>query len=121
MRALLAKMRLEKQPSALWFVIFILAGSCATSEKTSNPPKPTHFVLEVAPVIVARTPYPNQHPIYVKIFGGETLLERRLAYRGFDMNHDGYIDMVEYLDEKGQVLKTSYKFSPETDFTLPAH
>ncbi|RZA12110.1 MAG: hypothetical protein EOP10_31940, partial [Proteobacteria bacterium] len=92
MRASLANKRFEMQPSALWFVIFILAASCATSEKSAEPPKPTHFVLEVAPVIVASTPYPNQHPIYVKIYGGEVLLDRRLAYRGFDMNHDGYID-----------------------------
>ncbi len=121
MRALPAKTRLDKQPCALWFVIFILAGSCATSEKTVEPPKPTHYVLEEAPVILANHPYPNQHPIYVKIFAGEKLLERRLAYRGFDMDHDSYIDMIEYLDAKGQVTKTSYKFEPDQDLKLPSH
>lgn len=119
MRALTANLRLA--PSALWFVIFILGASCATSEKTPEPPKPTHYVLEEAPVIVASSPYPNQHPIYVKIYGGEVLLERRLAYRGFDMDHDGFIDMIEYLDKNGQVLRTSYKFNADKDLTPPAH
>ena len=121
MRAFTAKMRLMKQPSALWFLISILAASCATSEKTVNPPKPTHYVLEEAPVILASAPYPNQHPIYVKIYGDEVLLERRLAYRGFDMDHDGFIDMIEYLDKKGEVIRSSYKFVSDKDLTLPAH
>lgn len=108
-------------PSALWLLIFILVASCATSEKTQEPPKPTHYVLEEAPVIAASQPYPNQHPIYVKIYGGEVLLERRLAYRGYDMDHDGFIDMVEYLDKSGQVTRTSYKFTGDKDLTPPAH
>ncbi|MES2744909.1 MAG: hypothetical protein V4655_05760 [Bdellovibrionota bacterium] len=120
MRAL-TTMRLIKQPYALWFLISILAASCATSEKTVEPPKPTHYVLEEAPVIVASKPYPNQHPIYVKMYAGELLLERRLAYRGFDMDHDGFIDMIEYLDKKGEVIRTSYKFAGDKDIKLPTH
>lgn len=117
-----AKMRFRiPAPCALWFLISIAAASCATSEKTAEPPKPTHYVLEEAPVIVASSPYPNQHPIYVKIYGGEVLLERRLAYRGFDMDHDGFIDMIEYLDKNGQVLRTSYKFAGDKEIELPSH
>lgn len=121
MRAFTTKMLFMKRPSALWFLISILAASCATSEKTVEPPKPTHYALEEAPVILADSPYPNQHPIYVKIYGGEELIEKRLAYRGFDMDHDGLIDMIEYLDKDGKVIRTNYKFSPDKDLTLPAH
>ncbi len=106
---------------ALWFPLSILAGSCATTEKTAEPPKPTHFVLESAPIIVATKPYPNQHPIYVKIYAGDELLERRLAYRGWDMDHDGLIDMIEYLNEKGEVVRKSYKFPGQEALEVPAH
>ena len=102
-------------PYALWFPISILAVACATTEKTAEPPKPTHYVLEDAPRIIASLPFPNQHPIYVKIYAGDKLLERRLAYRAWDMDHDGLIDMIEYLGDKGEVLRTSYGFNGEKD------
>ncbi|MBC7532078.1 MAG: hypothetical protein H7318_10900 [Oligoflexus sp.] len=117
------KSRLWKlvSPYALWFPISILAVACATTEKSKEPPKPTHYVLENADPIVATMPFPNQHPIYVKIYGGEQLLERRLAYRGWDVDHDGLIDMVEYLDDKGEVIRTSYKFNGDSDLPTPSH
>jgi hypothetical protein len=107
--------RLIKQPYALWSLISILAASCATSEKTLEPSKPTHYALEEAPVILASSPYPNQHPIYARMYAGDRLIERRLVYRGFDMDHDGFIDMIEYLDKNGNVIRTSYKFADDKD------
>lgn len=94
----------------LWSLISILAGSCA-STKNDEPPKPDHFVLEKGPIIVAGSPFPNQHPIYARIYAGEKLLERRLAYRGWDMDRDGKIDMLEYLDSAGKVIRKTYDFN----------
>ena len=106
---------------AFWFPLSILAASCATTEKTAQPPKPTHYVLEDAPIILASPPFPNQHPIYVKLYVGKKLLERRLAYRGWDMDHDGLIDMIEYIGQDGEVIRKSYKFSSDTAVSLPNH
>jgi hypothetical protein len=117
------KSRLLKlvSPYALWFPISILAAACATTEKSNEPPKPTHYILENADPIVASLPFPNQHPIYVKIYGGDQLLERRLAYRGWDADHDGLIDMIEYLDDKAAVIRTTYKFSGDKAKLEPTH
>ncbi|MBC7659727.1 MAG: hypothetical protein H7249_08465 [Chitinophagaceae bacterium] len=108
-------------PYALWFHISILAASCATTEKTAEAPKPTHYVLEQGPISVASLPFPNQHPIYVKIYAGDQLLSRHLAYRGYDADHDGLIDMIEYLDDKGAVTRTVFKFNGDKDSLVPSH
>ncbi len=94
---------------ALWFPISILAFACASTEKT-EPPQPDHYVLESGPVIPGNSPFPNQHPIYAKIYAGSELLERRLVYRGWDMDYDGKIDMLEYLDPQGRVIRKTYDF-----------
>ena len=108
-------------PYSLWLPISILAASCATTEKTGEPPKPTHYVLEEGPISVASLPFPNQHSIYVKIYAGEVMLERKLAYRGFDVDHDGLIDMIEYLSDNGEVVRTSYKFTDHDAVSAPSH
>jgi len=109
------------RPYALWFPISILAAACATTKKAEEPPKPTHYVLEDAPSIIATLPFPNQYPIYVKIYAADILLERRLAYRGWDVDHDGLIDMIHYLDEEGEVIKTVYKFAGDKEPIRPSH
>lgn len=94
----------------LWSLITILAVACASTEK-DEPVGPDRYVLENGPIIVAGSPFPNQHPIYAKLYAGEKLLERRLAYRGWDLDHDGKIDMLEYLDAEGRVLRKTYDFN----------
>lgn len=96
--------------SVLWSLITILAVACASTEK-DEVLAPDHYVLENGPIIVAGSPFPNQHPIYANLYAGDKLLERRLAYRGWDMDHDGKIDMLEYLDTNGQVIRKTYDFN----------
>ncbi len=108
-------------PYVLWVPISILAVACATTKKAEGPSKPTHYVLEDAPSIIATLPFPNQYPIYVKIYAGDQLLERRLAYRAWDVDHDGLIDMINYLDEKGEIIKTVYKFAGDQEVLPVPH
>ena len=103
---------------AFWFPTSILAVACASTEKTADAPKPDHYVLENGPVVPASSPFPDQHPIYAKIYAGDQLLERRLVYRGWDMDHDGKIDMLEYLDPQGRVIRKSYDFNHDGGIEL---
>jgi hypothetical protein len=93
---------------ALWITISILGVACVTTEKTEITPQKTHFVLEPGPVERGQDPLPDLTPIYVRIYAGDQLIERRLGYKAWDFNRDGSIDMLEYLDSQGQVIRRSY-------------
>lgn len=93
---------------ALWISISTLPLACVTTEKTPEAPQKTHYVLEPAPWEKAADPIPDLLPIYVRVYAGDQLLERRLAYRAWDFNKDGNADLMEYLDQKGQVIRRVY-------------
>jgi hypothetical protein len=93
---------------ALGITISILGVACVTTEKTVTPPLRTHFVLEPGLVQPGHDSLPDLTPIYVRIYAGDQMVERRLAYKAWDFNRDGNIDMLEYLDAQGQVIRRSY-------------
>lgn len=96
---------------ALWLHLSILGVACVSTEKTPDQggaPIPTHYVLEPGPVEKAASPLPDLTPIFVRIYAGEQMLEKRLGYRSWDFNKDGNCDMLETLDAQGQVVRRSY-------------
>ena len=96
---------------AMWLSISILGVACVSTEKTPDPavvaPR-THYVLEPGPLQKGDDPLPDLTPIYVRIYAGDQMVEKRLAYRAWDFNKDGNFDMLEYLDAQGQVIRRSY-------------
>lgn len=95
--------------AVLWISISTLLLACVTTEKTPDTqPAKTHFVLEPLSWEKAEDPMPDLLPIYVRVYAGDQLLERRLAYRAWDFNKDGNTDMLEYLDPKGEVIRRVY-------------
>ncbi len=93
---------------ALWISISTLLFACVTTEKTPAEPPRTHYVLEPAALEKAEDPMPDLLPIFVRVYAGDQLLERRLAYRAWDFNKDGNTDMLEYLNAQGQVVRRVY-------------
>ena len=89
---------------------------CTTPDKSvdaEGKPVVSHFVLEAGPVETSQEPLPNLHPIFVKVYSGEKLIEERLAYRAWDLDYDGSIDMIEYLDADGRITRRSYDFNKD--------
>lgn len=88
-----------------------VGASCVSTEKTPEaviPPVRTHYVLEPGPLEKGDSPMPDLTPIYVRIYAGDQMVERRLGFRAWDFNKDGNFDMLESLDTQGQVIRRSY-------------
>lgn len=72
--------------------------------------KPGYFVLERGELTENRHPLPNYVPMYLKKITENKEVSRRLAYRAWDFNRDGLMDMVETINEDGAVISRSFDF-----------
>jgi hypothetical protein len=98
-------------PALFGIILSILAGACATTEKTvAEKPKPTHFTLKMQKEEVGDKLVPTGYPIHVDWYEGEQLMVSEPAFRGWDFNGDGRIEMLEQVDTATNNVKLFYDF-----------
>lgn len=94
----------------LFFPLFSLTIGCSLLRFSSAPQEPVRLVTKKGTPTQVSADLPIYIPIWVEEHQGEKLLSSRLGFKGWDMDHNGTIDMLEVLDSKGQVSKTLYDF-----------
>ncbi len=96
----------------------LLTAGCSLDEKPKakeaiDPNQPTHYTISVGPTQGYQDPLPNYVPIFVDwhLAGGG--LKQTLAYRGWDFDKDGRLDMVEVLNK--DQTKAAFVFDFDRD------
>ena len=95
--------------------LLVLLGACAT-EKKEVPPSPMEvteqgFVLEQAPMKPYAEPLPDKQDVFVTWHYTDGSTKRVLAYRGWDFNKDGRVDMLEVMALDGTSEAMAFDFN----------
>ena len=77
-----------------------------------------YYILEKGELQKNRAPLPNYIPMVLKLMNGEKVVSQYLAYRAWDFNYDGNVDMVETLAPDGSVTQRSYDFDFDGQFEM---
>ena len=95
---------------------FAVAG-CSSEEKPKVEevvvPQKTHYTLRMGKPILHRAPLPDLTEIFVDWHYNTGKIDKVLGFRGWDVSGDGRIDMLEILDEKGEVIQTAFDFDSD--------
>lgn len=100
----------------LLFTLLISGGCASTPEKVpgkENTTKKTHFILKRDKMKDYPLPLPKYTSIWENWYQGETLVSKRIGYRGWDFDRDDQFDMLEILGEKGEITARAYDFDSD--------
>ena len=107
-----------------WFLMAFMVCHCSSPEK----PDPTASQVTVTGKKVVtgkpnlyRAPLPVRVPLAVRqeLSDGSSLTDGR--YRGWDVNRDGRVDVVERLDERGNLQSAAYDFDYDGNVDMVKH
>jgi len=74
-------------------------------------PQVTHFTMRQGTMIKYPAPYPVLTPVFVQFHYDNGNVVEKLAFRGWDFNHDRRFDMLEVMAVDEKVHKIMYDFN----------
>ena len=112
--------------SLLVALISTLAPGCATTEKTA-PTQTTKvddggwngYTFTNEPTVQGDMKLPAMIPISINWQKDGQTLETTRGYRGWDINLDGTIDMLEIINGDGQTIARAYDFNFDGEIDFP--
>lgn len=96
-----------------WFLVGLVGIGCSSSPK-SNLSDPKVTVTETSVLVgkpnLYRDPLPVRVPLAIRedLSDGSSSTDDR--FRGWDVNRDGRVDVVEKFDERGNLQSAAYDF-----------
>ena len=103
----------------LWHLVFVAIAflsvgisSCVSSsgEDEEAAALRSSYTLELGAVVKNQPPLPHYTPIWLNWYQGSVLQSRILKYQAWDVNHDGRIDYLVELSDRGQVVSETFDF-----------
>ncbi len=110
---------------AFWLLLaFSLTPACATTKNSStptlimplesvDPEAPVGYEIEVGRRLRQSAPLPDMEPAQVTLHFADGSVRRYLGARGWDMNQDGRVDMIEILDTAGKAYAYVFDFDAD--------
>lgn len=106
---------------AIWLMLaFSLTPAWATTENSTSSepsapeaPQKSHYEITVGKPVENQAPLPDMVPATVTVHFSDGTSKQYVGGRGWDINKDGQMDMIEVLDEAGQ--DRAYVFDFDAD------
>ena len=109
------------------FLCFVLLAhgvfGCAAKFSPKKTPQEqvvtkTHYDIRKESPLIQPLPLPSLIPIWVDWHFSDNTSESNLMFRGWDFDGDEKIDMLEILNEKGNVVAVAFDFTNDGNIDL---
>lgn len=92
----------------LYISLSVWLSGCASSpevkmKEISKEAKRTHYTLKIKETVKHSKPLPYYTPIYVEWHYDNGASKSHLAFKAWDMDHDGRYDMIERASKKSDI------------------